>query len=351
MTSDEFNSRYRLLKQMAVKEGESYTAEHVPSGRAVLVHMLKEDRLGGAEGLRALIEHLAPRDRARVLDTFTVDGSLVVVTQFLERFEGLEPWLRARATGETPAPSPSDSPRDAHGEFTRLFRSSEDTSAPGIDHPSPASDQPVRRASGPGSNFTDLFRAPVPPPEQTAQGPTIPPVRMVGLRLPLPSEPGPPAPPLRPPDPQPPPILPKLTPNFETSAGPGPEVAGWPSLHPPEPQPGAPPLPKLSPNFESSSGPPPEVGGWPGADEVVIRAGDPGRSPTPQPSWGGPSEYTRVFGSVPHASAEPQQPVSAGVAPEEMPDRKRSYLPLLLVLNLLFILATGLVLYFVLRRC
>src|SRR5688572_28027662 len=67
MTSDEFKSRYRLLKQMAVNEGLSYTGEHVPSGRAVLVHMLEEDRLGGAEGLRALLERLAPRDRARVL--------------------------------------------------------------------------------------------------------------------------------------------------------------------------------------------------------------------------------------------------------------------------------------------
>jgi hypothetical protein len=351
MTSDEFNSRYRLLKQMAVKEGESYTAEHVPSGRAVLVHMLEEDRLGGAEGLRALIERLDPRDRARVLDTFTVDGSLVVVTQFLQHFEGLEQWFRARATGATPPPSRPDSPREAHGEFTRLFRSPEDTPAPGIDHPPQAWDQPVGGASAPGSNFTDLFRAPVPPPEQTAQGPTIPPVRMVGVRLPVPSEPALPAPPLRPPDPQPPPIPPKLTPNFETSAGPGPELAGWPSLNPPEPQPGPAPLPKLSPNFEASAGPPPELAGWPGPDEVVIRAGRPASAPMQQPSWGAPSEYTRVFGSVPQSSAEPAPPVSVIAPPQETPERKRSYVPLFLVLNLLFILATGLVLYFVLRRC
>jgi hypothetical protein len=316
MTSDEFSSRYRLRKQMAVKEGQSYTAEHVPSGRAVLVHMLGEDRLGGAEGLRALVERLAPRDRTRVLETFTVDGSLVVVTQFLQDFEGLEAWLRARSAGAPLPPVSPSSPGEGHGEFTRLFRSPEDTPAPTTDHPPQAFDQPVRGVSAPGSNFTDLFRAPVPPPEQPAHDSTIPPVRMVGLRVPVRSDPPLPAPPLRPPDPQPGPPPPKLTPNFETSGGQAAELAGWPR-----------------------------------PDEVIIRTGKPASSPVPQPSWDAPSEYTRVFGSAPPPSGELAQPVGAVEPVDETPDRKRSYLPLFLILNLVFILATGLVLYFVLRRC
>jgi hypothetical protein len=85
---------------------------------------------------------------------------------------------------------------------------------------------------------------------------------------------------------------------------------------------------------------------------VIIRTGQPPASaPVPQPSWGAPSEYTRVFGSASQLSGELAQPVGAAELPEETPDRKRSYLPLFFILNLVFILATGLVLYFVLRRC
>ena len=193
MTSDEFGSQYRLLKQMAVKEGRSYTAEHVPSGRAVLVHILEEDRIGGPSRLRTLLDGLDPRDRSRVLDTITVENSLVVVTQFLQDFDGLEPWLRARsAEPVTPPPTPAASPQEAHGEFTRLFRSSENTGGPPVNRPPQAPAQPSGGVSSSGSNFTDLFRAPVMPPDQTAEGATIPSVRMVGVRVPLPSQSAPP---------------------------------------------------------------------------------------------------------------------------------------------------------------
>ena len=147
MTSDEFGSQYRLLKQMAVKEGRSYTAEHVPSGRAVLVHIMEEDRIGGPSRLRTLLDGLDPGDRSRVLDTITVENSLVVVTQFLQDFDGLEPWLRARsAEPVTPPPTPAASPQEAHGEFTRLFRSSENTGGPPVILPAPGSRTAIRRS-------------------------------------------------------------------------------------------------------------------------------------------------------------------------------------------------------------
>jgi hypothetical protein len=315
MTSDEFGSQYRLLKQMAVKEGRSYTAEHVPSGRAVLVHFLEEERIGGASGLRTLLERLDPRDRSRVLDTITVENSLVVVTQFLQDFDGLEPWLRARS-GEPVAlpPTPAAPPQETHGEFTRLFRSSENMGDAPVNRPQDL-EQPSGEVSSSGSNFTDLFRAPVMPPDQTAHGGSIPSVRMVGVRVPLPPQPAPPPPPL---NPQPPSDAapPRLTPNFETKAGPAPELAGWPR-----------------------------------PDEVVIRTGEPASAPVPQGSWRGPSEYTRMFGSVPQPTGELAQPLSPPEPPEEPPERKRSYLALFLVLNLVFILATGIILYFALRRC
>src|SRR5690242_5020484 len=130
MTSDEFGSQYKLLKQMKLKDGRSYTAEHIPSGRAVLIHLLDESEFGGLGGLNALIEQLQPRDRSRVLATMTVDRSLVIVTQFLPEFEGIGPWLQSQTSaGASPlSPSPPASPATPamHGEFTRLFRSAEE---------------------------------------------------------------------------------------------------------------------------------------------------------------------------------------------------------------------------------
>jgi len=120
--------------------------------------------------------------------------------------------------------------------------------------------------------------------------------------------------------------------------------------------PAAPLPPKLTPNFESSGTAqhPPDLAGWPRPDEVVIRTQEPAASPPPQPSWDGPSEYTRIFGSAPQPTGELRSPgeLPQVLEPEEdKPEQKRSYLPLFVILNVVFILATGLVVYFALRRC
>lgn len=323
MTSDEFGSRYKLLKQMAVTDGRSYTAEHLSSGRAVLVHILEESRVGGSGGLQALLQGLNPRDRSRVLDTMTVDGSLVVVTQFLQGFDGFESWLLARVGQESPQPPAAapGQPPELHGEFTRLFRSGADDPAPPLLQP------PGLPAGGPldsvtpgSSQFTDLFRTPAAPSREQPDPATIPPVRMVGVRVPLASEP-----PLRPPP------LPR-------TEAPGPPVP-----------------PKLSPNFDTgvAAATPSDLAGWPRPDEVVIRVDDPA-PPLPSPSWQGASEYTRVFGSPPQPTGElavPPDLTSSQEPPQEKVERKRSYVPLFVILNVVLILATGLVVYFALRRC
>jgi hypothetical protein len=329
MTSDEFNSHYKLLKQMALKEGRSYTAEHLPSGRAVLVHILDEAQFGGASRLSALIERLPPRERSRVLETVTVDHSLVVITQFLPAFEGFERWLRASTSDPAPPPAAAPGPSpEMHGDFTRLFRSAEDNPAPPPDR-GPIVNEELSPAPPGGSKFTDLFRAPARPPSSAPDpnSATIPPVRMVGVRLPPLSEPAPAQ--------QGPP---RLMPNIQTPS------------EPPTPPPAP---PRLVPHLEGTGSPPPEpdLAGWPRPDEVVIRAGEPPAAPLPPPSWKGPSEYTRLFGSVPEPSGELAQVADVAEPHEEAPERKRSYLPLFLVLNVVFILATGLVVYFALRRC
>jgi hypothetical protein len=314
MTSDEFNSHYKLLKQMAVQEGRSYTAEHRPSGRAVLVHVLDERQLDGPDGVQAMIERLAPRDRSRVLATMTIDHSAVVVTQFLQGFEGFEPWLREKIADLATPPPPSPGPADGqHGEFTRLFRA-ENTPVPPPGWPAPP---PTLRAGAtppPGSNFTDLFRAPAPPSpgSETPDSATIPPVRMVGVRLPSSPE----SPLILPEPPSTPPAPPRLVPTFET---PGPRPAN--------------------------------LAGWPQADEVIIRSPGQPVAPLPPPSWTGPSEYTRLLGSISPPTGE-LAPVSLPAEPgEERSEPKRSYIPLFVVLNVVFILATGLVVYFALRQC
>jgi hypothetical protein len=310
MTSNEFNSQYRLLKQIAVKGGRSYTAEHRASGRAVMVHILEENRVGGAVGLEAVLEGLSPRDRSQILSTLTVETSLVVVTQFLAGFEGFEAWLSSRSAALPGSPpQPAEPPPQSQGEFTRLFRSaSEDSTAPPPDL-SFMVESKTPAAPPPGSQFTDLFRSPATPaPPNQGAAPPLPPVRIVGLRVPAASEP-----------PAASEQLPRLVPNLERNR----EATVEPNL----------------------------AAGLPRPGDVIIRGPEPTAPPPPPPSWTGPSEYTRQLGSVPLPSGELVQPEEAPTPPEEPEHRTKSFVPLLLILNIVFIMATGLVVYFALRRC
>jgi hypothetical protein len=78
---------------------------------------------------------------------------------------------------------------------------------------------------------------------------------------------------------------------------------------------------------------------------------DPGPAPRPQappPIWNGPSEFTRQLERVPAISAAVPAAIPAPEPPP--PPEKKSIVPLLLALNLIVIIVTGLVLYFALRR-
>lgn len=311
MTSDQFNSEYKLLKQIGGKGGRSYTAEHRASGRAVMVHILDEGEVGGVAGLDTLLGNLPPRDKTRVLDRLTVDSSLVVVTQFLQGFDSFESWLRGRSLAPASRPvTPADPAPEQEGEFTRLFRSSGNSPPAPPGRPTAGPERSPPAAAPGGSKFTDLFRAhaePPPPTQDPGDRATIPPVRMIGLRMALPPEPGSVAP-----------ELPRLRPNFG-SAEPGgqPDAAGGPPRH----------------------------------GDVVIRNAQPFDEPLPPPSWQGPSEFTRQLGSALPPTGEFPETAASPPPPEEAAEEKHSYLPLFLVLNLIFILATGVILYFLLKRC
>ena len=75
-------------------------------------------------------------------------------------------------------------------------------------------------------------------------------------------------------------------------------------------------------------------------------SGDPLPPPAPLPAWSGPSDYTRQLRSV-GAPTDPAAPIAAPAAPA---GEKHSIVPLLLILNIVVIIATGLLVYFALKR-
>jgi hypothetical protein len=70
-------------------------------------------------------------------------------------------------------------------------------------------------------------------------------------------------------------------------------------------------------------------------------------SAAPPPIWSGPSEFTRQLERSPAISSVVPAVQAAELEP---PPEKKSYVPLLLALNLIVIIATGLIVYFALRR-
>ena len=302
MKSEEFGARYRLLKVLSDGPVRSYTAEQRDSGRVVLVHMVEDAMSDLSIELSDLTRRLEPADRAKVLEVVTVGSGVAFVTQVIPGSQTFEDWLRARAATARPQrQAPSAEPRPP-GEFTAMFKAGDaEAQAPVTPPPAPA------RPAAP--SFTEMFRPPGAPepaapdiPERSSS-PVTPaaPVKVVSLRVPPP-----PPPKLDAPQPKVP------TPDLGRAAPPAaatPPVARQGALFTPEPPP-APPRPDV---------------------------------------WSGPSDYTRQLSAAnePPPAAAPEVPeTTAAAAPP-----KRSLVPLLLALNLVVIVITGLAVYFALRRC
>ena len=73
--------------------------------------------------------------------------------------------------------------------------------------------------------------------------------------------------------------------------------------------------------------------------------------PSPVPGWSGESDYTRQLrpAAAPVDAAPPLAPPAA--VPESAGGGRGSLVPLLLVLNIVVVIATGLIVYFALKRC
>ena len=356
MTREEFNRKYKILKQIEGGDGRSYTAEHRATGRAVMVHFVPNDA-PGASALPELISRLRPPDRAKISDTLAVGDSTVVISEFVDLAGSFERWLGVRSgTSAPPAGSISDvipaeriSPGAVAGDFTNLFRQGDPAASvenappagsppaatpdrPPADAPAGPTATPAPRAGG----FTDLFRnprdpasaSPAPPPP-SATGPAVP-VR--SLRLPTPPQ-------MRPAPPPTPPLPP-------------PPLRAEPADRPPP----------LTPRALDV---PPPGGGAPRGFVLPTMAGPAGgtEAASPPVMRQGPSDFTRILSGVPPMDAgglRDAPPLLGGAGSagggtggaggsDAFGAKPRSYLPLWIALNVALIVALGLVLYFALR--
>jgi hypothetical protein len=244
----------------------------------------------------------------------SVDGSTVIVTQVLEGFQSLDGWVRGKVPTTT-EPARDEGPTAAQvpagGGFTELFRPP-GRPAPAVEAPPPA------RSSDPSPGFTELFAAPprsatppapsppAPPPRTPVS--SVPPVRMVDLRVPQPR-------------------------RFEG---------------------GEAPPPPLRPNLSGGGGASPPVPTPPpvrASEEPLISAPPPRPiTPPPPPAWSGPSDFTRQLERGPHLGSDAPSVLEPPPPPEPPPARSGSIVPLLVATNLISMLVTALIVYFAFGR-
>lgn len=193
MDGDEFTRRYQLLKKLVEGTVTTYLAR-AASGDRVMTHFLQGSH---AAQLLDRLDAL-PEERRRHLRTITdLDGTPVVVTDYLDDFDSFRSWTSGSgsdasagaalppdlAGSEGQAPETDGSERaesDGPGEFTRMFgapgsdaeAASGDVagsdagagSAPEPSEPATQPSEPPPESSEPGSDepgeFTQLFEAP-----------------------------------------------------------------------------------------------------------------------------------------------------------------------------------------------
>src|SRR5262245_32137206 len=167
MTSAEFAAKYRVLKSLTEHGARSQIAQELALGRMVMVHHLDIGSPHDRQRLLASVAALEPSGAAKVIEIADVDGTKVIVTQFLATFTDFPTWVRQHATVSTDAatvvmeavpppssraPAPPASEKSAQG-FTALF------GAGGAAPPAePSATPPTRSAPAQRS-------APPPPPQ------------------------------------------------------------------------------------------------------------------------------------------------------------------------------------------
>jgi hypothetical protein len=282
--------------------------------------------------------------------------------------------------GPPAAPSRAANPAVSTGDVTRVFQGTK----PPATGPAPAAETPPLPARPPEPSFTSLFgekqsrgaeqSSPVfrsSAPGMPGAGPSGPPVSPNAARFGSVMPPVDPSPPPRPASAPPPaPAVNPASDDFNALfARLDPAGSSQPPAPSPAPpaftQPPAPPAPSLgAPSFVPSAVPPsaaPPAAAWRPPVAPPLPPMGSGGAPAR-----GPSEFTRILGRgqmppiappgtrVPDAnnSSTPGFPTPAAPKPQAPPPAKstKSYLPVIIALNLVLIAAILVVVYFVTRR-
>jgi hypothetical protein len=322
ITSDEFRTKYQLLKEIASGEVRSYHAVS-STGAVVMVHLFERSDTDETQRLLAALDRLPPPDHEKVLRVHDVQGTSAVVTRFILDFTTLADWIRQRTPDQGPAAQAGSGPGDPTGapapsEFSMLFpASSPPADPPGAGTPAPPEarstepsppsvvPQPTPEGAGPPAatpepgEFTRMFR--VQSGDRTDTGPEPGPT-------PAPADPlaEPPAPRDEPPPPaQEPgeftrmfrsPSTEANTPAPATDPGDGPAGTGSPAVAGPEtgPAESTAPAPEPEPGeftrmFRTPAAPPEPAAPAPESTPKTPAA-EPGRPPDNVPG-----EFTRTF--------------------------------------------------------
>lgn len=182
MTSTQFASRYRLLKNVATRGARSFLAQQVELGRMVMVHYLDSEKPQERAATLARLQALTPPARGKLLEIADVDGSPVAVTLFLSSFVDFATWLDSVSPG-LPAPPPLPPPAIAGpaeaargGDFTQAFQKLDLPRANIIEAPTPNEERRPALSPRPGGDFTSVFGKidEAPPAAASAQSPSAP---------------------------------------------------------------------------------------------------------------------------------------------------------------------------------
>ncbi len=183
MTTPNFESRYQLLKCVAVADGvRTHNALETVTGRVVMVHLADAAGPDAVAALRGMLGRLSSQDKARILETATVSSGFAIVTEFLQGLTSFPEWLDQRALPELLRGDRSD----VEGFSVEALRQPSGT----LDYPPPAPAAPPPAPSPFGAAAPP--REAAPPPLQPVQPPVQPPAAME-------SAPVAPPPPARPP--------------------------------------------------------------------------------------------------------------------------------------------------------
>src|SRR3954464_11222380 len=93
MTSAEFATKYRVLKSLTEHGARSQIAQEGALGRMVMVHNLDVGSTTDRQRLLAGVAGLDAAASAKVLEILDVNGTKIVVTQFLATFTDFPTWL------------------------------------------------------------------------------------------------------------------------------------------------------------------------------------------------------------------------------------------------------------------